>query len=330
MYNNERSASFNEKLRAFLEPTSTRIIIVIMLAVVFLALPIFLGIYNARFSAEIRLTVAPSDAKVMIGDKTAHPGDTVRVEPGKYTIVVKRMGFFSYAEEVDLAEGDKMTVLTALESSDESTANWYEEHPEDEEIASGIASAEYIEGAEEFAKKYAISAVLPIFEDFYRIDYGECHETAEEFCIYITSLAGARTTASNRLMGLSGYDAAEYRIEYLQYFNPFIATAVAPNAVGEDISDLAGAWTVLNGLIAPFNANGYSFSVLSVEQVDEEYPGYAIGKIVHNLSDGGKNTYKVILQLQENGWVIVAMPKLVYSYLDYPNLPKEVIYEANH
>ena len=50
----------------------------------------------------------------------------------------------------------------------------------------------------------------------------------------------------------------------------------------------------------------------------------------HHLSDDGLNTYKVILQLRDDGWAMVASPKLVYSYLDYPNLPRDVIFRANH
>lgn len=335
MYNdsyNVQNARFQEKLRAFLEPVGVRIALVAILVVVFLILPIALGIHNAKYSATIHLTVAPLDARVLIDDRVVHPGDSVRVEPGEYTVVVKMAGFFSYAERVTLNDGDETTVLTALESSDESTADWYLEHPEDDSIASSIVSKQVEENAEEYLKEYPIVAELPIIEDFYRIDYGYCNETDDEFCILITSLGGARTTAANRLMGISGYDAAKYRIEYMQYVNPFRNVGVATNGEGRSIQDvdLSGARAVLDNLIAPFNADGYSFTVEGVEIADEANPSYALGRIVHHLADGSNNTYKVILQLRNDGWVMVAMPKLVYSYLDYPSLPKDVIFRANH
>ena len=333
MYNdnyNTRNTDFREKLRSFLEPTSTRIILVVLFVAVFLVLPIALGVYNSRFSASIKLTVAPSDAKVRIGDKIARPGDTIRLEPGDYMVIITRTGFFSYAEQIDLNEGDKKTIFTALESSDESTANWYLEHPEDDSIATGIVSEQVDQGAEAYVKKYPITSVLPIYEDYYRIDYGFCTATNDEFCIFITSLAGARSTAANRLMGLSGYDPAEYHIEYQQYVNPFASVEVFPNGSGVAISELAGARAVLENMILPYNAEGYNFTVESVEIVNEKNPSYAIGKITHHISDGSINIYKVILQLQEEGWKIVAAPRLIYSYLDYPNLPREAIFRANH
>lgn len=327
---NTRNTEFREKLRAFLEPTSTRIVLVVILVILFLVLPIALGVYNSRFSASVKLTVAPSDAKIKIGEEVARPGDTVRLEPGDYTVVIMRTGFFSYAEEVTLADGDERVVFTALESSDESTANWYLEHSEDSSLASGVVSEQVAKSAEEYKKKYPIVALLPIFEDFYRIDYGDCQTTDNEFCITISALAGARSTAANRLMGLSGYDPAEYRIEYSQYVNPFGSVSASSNGGGVSIQDLKGAREVLEGLISPYNAKGYSFTVESVDVANEEYPSYAIGKIIHHIADGSINTYKVILQLQEDGWRIVASPRLVYSYLDYPNLPREVIFKANH
>jgi hypothetical protein len=327
---NTRNTEFREKLRAFLEPTSTRIVLVVILVILFLVLPIALGVYNSRFSASVKLIVAPSDAKIKIGEKVARPGDTVRLEPGDYTVIITRTGFFSYAEEVTLAEGDEKAVFTALESSDESTANWYLEHPEDDSIAAGVVSEKVNQESEEYVKKYPIASALPIFEDFYRIDYGLCKATDDEFCIFITALAGARSTAANRLMGLSGYDPAEYHIEYQQYVNPFGSVSASPNGSGVSISDLTGARAVLESLISPYNAEGYSFTVESVDTANEKYPSYAIGKVIHHISDGSINTYKVILQLQEGGWKIVAAPRLVYSYLDYPNLPREVIFRANH
>ena len=167
---NTRNTEFREKLRAFLEPTSTRIVLVVIFVILFLVLPIALGVYNSRFSASVKLTVAPSDAKIRIGEKVARPGDTVRLEPGDYTLIITRTGFFSYAEEITLTDGDEKTVLTALESSDESTANWYLEHPEDDSIAAGVISEKVNQESEEYVKKYPITSALPIFEDFYRID----------------------------------------------------------------------------------------------------------------------------------------------------------------
>lgn len=333
MYNenyNTRNTEFRERLRAFLEPTSTRIILVIIFVILFLILPIALGVYNSRFSASVKLTVAPSDAKIRIGESTARPGDTVRLEPGDYTVIITRTGFFSYAEQISLENGDEKLVLAALESSAESTANWYYEHPEDDSIATGVISEQVTQSAEEYTKKYPITSILPIFEDFYRIDYGLCQATDDEFCIFITALAGARSTAANRLMGLSGYDPAEYHIEYQQYVNPFGSVLASPNGGGVSISDLTGARAVLESLISPYNAEGYNFTVESIEVANEKYPSYVIGKIIHHISDGSINTYKVILQFQEEGWKIVAAPRLVYSYLDYPNLPREVVFRANH
>ncbi len=330
--NNTRNIEFQERLRGFLEPTSTRVILVVAFILIFLVLPISLGIYNSKFSAKIVLDIAPSDSKILVGDKVARPGDTVRVEPGNYMVIVTRDGFFSYAEEVNLENGDSKMILAALDSSDESTADWYLNHPEDDSIASGAASAKYFEESEEYVREYPIVDVLPIIEDFYRIDYGFCQQTDGDFCIIITALAGARSRAANRLMGLSGYDAAQYKIEYQQFSDPFKGVSSVPNKSGVTVydEDLPGAKAVLDAIIQPLNSRGFNMTNEGALKVEMENSSYAIGRINHHLSDGGVNTYKVILQLREDGWAIVAVPKLVYSYQDYPNLPRDVIYRANH
>lgn len=41
------------------------------------------------------------------------------------------------------------------------------------------------------------------------------------------------------------------------------------------------------------------------------------------------DTYSVILHKEEGGWKIAAPPKIVHSYKDYPEIPKDIIDKAN-
>lgn len=48
-----------------------------------------------------------------------------------------------------------------------------------------------------------------------------------------------------------------------------------------------------------------------------------------------RNTYRVVLQKddsdeEETGWRIVAGPELILPYLEYPEIPKSVLFSANN
>ncbi len=46
--------------------------------------------------------------------------------------------------------------------------------------------------------------------------------------------------------------------------------------------------------------------------------------------DSAKDTYRVILHNQDGQWQIVAEPKLIFAYTDYPDIPREIIFSANN
>lgn len=45
--------------------------------------------------------------------------------------------------------------------------------------------------------------------------------------------------------------------------------------------------------------------------------------------DLATDTYRIILHQDSNQWQIVAKPSLIFSYTDYPDIPREIIFSAN-
>lgn len=45
--------------------------------------------------------------------------------------------------------------------------------------------------------------------------------------------------------------------------------------------------------------------------------------------DLATDTYRIILYKDSDQWQIVAKPNLIFSYLDYPDIPREIIFSAN-
>ncbi len=85
------------------------------------------------------------------------------------------------------------------------------------EIGGGSNEAEdrgFDEAVEAYLEEHPIIINLPIVEKDYRIDYGDCMQTVDEFCIIISSKSDeARRRAETELMGLDGYSSGD-TIEY--------------------------------------------------------------------------------------------------------------------
>ena len=100
-------------------------------------------IINIPKTATIEVIVAPSDAKILIGEKRYKNG-THKIEPGDYSIAVTRDDFSPYASEFSIEEGETKKLLVCLNEIDGNT--WYDEHKEDDDIcrkAAELASEEY-------------------------------------------------------------------------------------------------------------------------------------------------------------------------------------------
>lgn len=94
-------------------------------------------------TATIEVIVAPSDAKILIGEKRYKNG-THKIKPGDYSIAVTRDDFSPYASEFSIEDGETKKLLVCLNENDGNT--WYDEHKEDDDIcrrAAELASEEY-------------------------------------------------------------------------------------------------------------------------------------------------------------------------------------------
>ncbi len=77
---------------------------------------------------------------------------------------------------------------------------------------------EFDEDANEYWEKYPIISYLPIIENTYRIDYGECETSEDEFCIMISAnTQAARERALRDLYNAESNFSGKYKIEYFEY-----------------------------------------------------------------------------------------------------------------
>ena len=123
---------------------SVKIAIGVSVGALVLILAVSLGflIRSAIYSARVNIMVAPSIAVVRIGDNDYPVSGEFEFEPGEYVVEVSAEGFATKTGKLVLKDGETTDLSLYLESSDEKTANWYEENAGDGLIVGEIQNAE--------------------------------------------------------------------------------------------------------------------------------------------------------------------------------------------
>jgi hypothetical protein len=173
-------------------------------------------IINIPKTATIEVIVAPSDAKILIGEKRYKNG-THKIEPGDYSIAVTRDDFSPYASEFSIKEGETKKLLVCLNEIDGNT--WYDEHKEDDDIcrrAAELASEEY-KKEKQTADIYSVTPYNS-YDDGFNIVAYEDEEKGTIVKITLLSCKEARREAlkPNALEWLKKHnvDPEQYTIEY--------------------------------------------------------------------------------------------------------------------
>ena len=198
---------------------SNRIKLIIAGAVIFVIAVIAIliaWIINIPKTATIEVIVAPSDAKILIGEKRYKNG-THKIEPGDYSIAVTRDDFSPYASEFSIKEGETKKLLVCLNEIDGNT--WYDEHKEDDDIcrrAAELASEEY-KKEKQTADIYSVTPYNS-YDDGFNIVAYEDEEKGTIVKITLLSCKEARREAlkPNALEWLKKHnvDPEQYTIEY--------------------------------------------------------------------------------------------------------------------
>lgn len=173
-------------------------------------------IINIPKTATIEVIVAPSDAKILIGEKRYKNG-THKIEPGDYSVAVTRDDFSPYASEFSIEEGETRKILVCLNEIDGNT--WYSEHKEDNDIcrrAAELASEEY-KKEKQTADVYSVTP-YDSYDDGFNIVAYEDKEKGTIIKITLFSCKEARREAlkPNALEWLKKHnvDPEKYTIEY--------------------------------------------------------------------------------------------------------------------
>lgn len=308
MENNTTNILKNPKFKAVLIIIFIAIIIGIIIRI----------IYVNIFSAKINFLIAPKDATILINDAGAPSSGMIRVQPGNYTITVSMPGFETQTKNIAAVAGQETNVYLGLNSNDPSTANWYIDHPEDQERLDKIGSLIYTEMEQLLNQDYPIISKLPYESRSFTIGYDTSLE--HPFILQISASSGFYNAGIAQANSIDpDHDIANYLISFTTigdgYINPFSnLTLTANQNISSVLNTIPSA--VKTATIKSINDTSdqnYKFAIIDYYEDDPIY----------------KDSYRVILYKEGDAWVPVTNIELILSYENYPNLPKEIIKVAN-
>lgn len=192
----------------------------LILALLFLAGVICLVIFlyfDSKKTATVEVLYTPQSAELRIGDSTYKAG-TVRIEPGDYTLTVKKSGFAEYSEDFTISDSETKEFGIILRSNSHETENWYNENEEDMNIMEIISDRNSRNESEEIVENMPIIKDLPYIHarGAFRIDYGIGSDPKSQ-ALYITHKTDvAKELALDFIRDSLGYEPEEFEIFYIK------------------------------------------------------------------------------------------------------------------
>lgn len=276
-------------------------------------------VYLNIFSAKINFLIAPKNATVSVNNENAPTSGIKRVQPGNYTITVSMPGFKTQSQDITISSGQTTNIYLGLNSNDPSTANWYIEHPEDQERLDQIGSLVYSETEQFLVQNYPIISQLPYLSSSFTIGYES--SLKQPFVLQISASSGFYNNGIKRANELDpNHDIANYDVEFQTidegYVNPFSTLTLSANQNISSILDYITA-TIKTSSLTSINTTAdpnYQYALIDYYEEDPIY----------------KDHYRLVLHREDNKWVPITKIELLLSYNNYPDIPKDIIKTANN
>lgn len=309
-----------EKERFRLSPKmmKTLIIMSFMVFVFLIIVGIVQAIYLRTFSSIIEFVYTPADATVVVdGEKTSF--NPYRVRPGVHSIAILKDGFEAQNQEISIDADSSETLYYILEPNSESTMNWYLEHEEDAKMRESIAGIILFDASEKMVEEFPATSRLPYQTSAYSIGYGACKDNTDKVCIMVTTerKSGIWSVALKRFKQLDE-DLGRYNYEFIDYLNPISRKKREGASDALSVKDaVLEIYEAANGVAAvkqTIEINDYHLVFLSYS--GDDYPV-------------GADIYRIIMKKDGDLWSVVTEPSLVLTYENYPNVPVEIIRQAN-
>ena len=307
------------------------IVVVILIVILIVVIAIVKFIINANLTT-VNITVAPSIAKVKIGDKEYDAVGKYDIWAGEYDVEILSDGFVTKTGRLVLVAGETVNISTYLEPN-EDNSDWYSDHPEDALIVGDVSSYNDALNYYEMQKDYKILEYVPYYNFNYAIGYeNDCDENGGGICLTVDADFGFRRYATEYLQ-LTGQDLSWYYVK--GYESPFRRLELSVpdglefsgSASGLVVSsdELSAVNAAANRYIdSAFDTDGYTARILQTKKYGDQYFGVTIavyegdGSLVYDI-------YRMIVGLVDGEYVALTNADVILSRYQNPQLPGELL-----
>lgn len=205
--------------------TKVKVLIGASIGAVILILAVSLGflIHSVIYSARVSIMVAPSIAVVKIGESEYPVSGEFELQPGEYAVKVSAKGFATKTGKLTVKDGETVDLKLYLESSDESTTNWYEENEGDSLIVGEIQNIEEMKKLDSLLEREPVLSKLPVTVEYYSDDYSEYtkytisyaqNDSERGFYLIMKDYTGAKVGALVKKLQEMGMDTVGLEVKY--------------------------------------------------------------------------------------------------------------------
>ena len=130
-------------------------------------------IYGRIYSATISVMIAPSIAKVRVGEVILNSSSETKMQPGEYEVEISADGFSTKTGKITLISDQTINLDLYLSPNSEETMDWYDTHAGDAIVMGEIKNRETLKKMDELFEKEPVLAKLPLTVEYYTNDYSK-------------------------------------------------------------------------------------------------------------------------------------------------------------
>lgn len=192
------------------------IIGIFLLIVVILSIATFISRIGKE---QVGVYLVPSDAHLTVNGQEHRPGTTY-LEPGDYKVKAEKDGFASYEETVQITQSNTTNIDIALTPVSDEAKKWQQDNMEGYFAFEGRAGEQAVTEGIAFSEKNPIVDHLPFSNYVYTVGYRADPDVQDGIIITIDTITGYRQAGIRKIREL-GFDPTDYKIEFINYENPF-------------------------------------------------------------------------------------------------------------
>ena len=196
------------------------IITAVAIIMLILGISLYFIIDEASRNVTIRFMVAPSSAEITLNSTSYQPAKDYKIQPGDYVLTIKKAGFETYEETLNITENETLNINISLEVLP-GNENYYKEHPDEAYALETIWTSQMIEGNEIVQETNPLVSILPIDVEYYINKKQYIHyqisfriDNPENVTILINDYTGDNEAVALERIRTEGYNPDDYNIEY--------------------------------------------------------------------------------------------------------------------